>query len=355
MTESACPSGRVDREAALRLLGGIPLGEVMAAAHAVRMQRHPHGYVTFVCDTNPNTTNVCVTGCRFCAFHRSPGSVDGYTLTPGEAAERVRRAEALGATTVLIQGGHNPEVTLADWRAYIRAIRDACPGIHIHPFDPAEVVHMAGREDVSTRSVLATLRDEGITTLPGGGAEVLSERVRQRISPNKCSAAEWLRVMEEAHELGFRTTATMMYGHVEDDEDLVQHLFSLRDLQDRTGGFTSFVPWSFKPGGSALGRDVPHPAHPGRYVRIIAVARLVLDNFDHVQSSWFSESPGAGQLGLLAGADDFGGVLIEENVLRQAGHRPRMTVTTIKQLIRQTGFVPAQRDSHYRIRERFSA
>ena len=355
MTDPVWTSARVDHETALRLLGGVPLGEVMAAAHAVRMQRHPRGYVTFVCDTNPNTTNVCVTGCRFCAFHRNAGSADAYTLTPRQLAERVRRAEALGATTVLVQGGHNPEVRLADWRAYIRAIRTVCPGVHIHPFDPAEVVHMAGREGMTTRAVLAALREEGITTLPGGGAEVLSERVRQRISPGKCSAAEWLRVMEEAHGLGFRTTATMMYGHVEDDEDLVQHLFRLRDLQDRTGGFSSFVPWSFKPGGSALGHDVSRPAHPGRYVRIIAVARLVLDSFDHVQSSWFSESPAAGQLGLLAGADDFGGALIEENVLRQTGHRPRMTVTAIKQLIRQTGFVPAQRDSHYRIREPFPA
>ena len=355
MTESACPSGRVDHETALRLLSDVPLGEVMSAAHAVRMQRHPHGCVTFVCDTNPNTTNVCVTGCRFCAFHRDPGSVDAYTLTPRELAERVRRAEALGATTVLVQGGHNPEVSLADWRAYIRAIREACPCMHIHPFDPAEVVYMAGREGMSTRSVLAALREEDVTTLPGGGAEILSERVRTRISPDKCSAAEWLRVMEEAHGLGFRTTATMMYGHVEDDGDLVQHLLRLRDLQDRTGGFTSFVPWSFKPGGSALGREVSRSAHPARYVRVIAVARLVLDNFDHVQSSWFSENPAAGQLGLLAGADDFGGILIEENVLRQTGHEPRMTMAAIKRLIRQTGFMPAQRDSHYRILERFPA
>ena len=189
---------------------------------------------------------------------------------------------------------------------------------------------------------------EGIRTIPGGGAEILTERVRAEIAPRKASAEEFLEVCAVAHEIGFKTTATMMYGHIETDEDIVDHLLALRGLQDQTGGFTSFICWSFKPGSTPLGRKIPGAAHPALYVRIIAVARLLLDNFPHIQSSWFSESVSAGQLGLIAGADDFGGVLLEENVLRKAGHERLTTVDTVKTIIRRAGFVPAQRDGYYR-------
>jgi cyclic dehypoxanthinyl futalosine synthase len=344
---------RIDREEALRLLADEPLGSLMARAHAVRSEMHPGGTVTFVHDTNPNYTNVCVTGCRFCAFHRGQDDPEAYTLTPGELAERVRAAAEAGATTVLLQGGHHPGQGLADWIAYLRAIREACPEVHIHPFSPPEIAYMAGREKTSTREVLQAIREEGVDTLPGGGAEVLSDRTRSILSPRKCDADTWLEVMEEAHDLGFRTTATLMYGHVETGEEIVEHLFRLRDLQDRTGGFRSFIPWSFKPGRSDLGKDVANVAHPARYVRIIAISRLVLDNFPHVQSSWFSENTTAGQLGLMAGADDFGGVLVEENVLRETGFKRSSTLANVLSLIRGAGFVPARRDSHYRIVETY--
>ncbi|MDA8138451.1 MAG: dehypoxanthine futalosine cyclase [Desulfobacteraceae bacterium] len=344
---------RIDRAQAFELLVRTPMGELMARAHEARMARHPNELVSFVFDTNPNYTNICVTRCRFCAFCRQPNEADAYTLSPQEVAERVAAAHRLGATTVLLQGGHNPKIGLKDWLAYIRAIRVTCPQIHVHPFSPAEYLFMARQEKSNVRAILEAIYAEGIRTIPGGGAEILSERVRQRIAPHKADTQQWLEVCEAAHQIGFRTTATMMYGHVESDEDIIDHLLLLRELQDRTGGFASFIPWSFKPGDTALGKELERTVHPAKYVRIIAVARLVLDNFDHIQSSWFSENIGAGQLGLLAGADDFGGVLVEENVHRQAGHERTTTVENVKTIIRRAGFTPAQRDSFYSILKTF--
>lgn len=349
LTQALQGVDRVDRREALELLTRVPMGVLMARAHAARMARHPDAVVTFVYDTNPNYTNVCVTRCRFCAFCRSPNDPEAYTLTPDQVAQRVRAAAEQGATTVLFQGGHNPKIHLNDWLAYIRAIRTACPQVHIHPFSPAEYVFMAQQEGCQVADVLQVVYNEGIRTIPGGGAEILSERVRRIIAPAKADTQQWLDVCETAHRIGFRTTATMMYGHVEIDEEIVEHLFLLRDLQDRTGGFASFIPWSFKPGGTALGRDIARSVHPAKYVRIIALARLVLDNFDHIQSSWFSENAGAGQSGLLAGADDFGGILVEENVLQQAGHERSTTLENIQTIIRRAGFTPAQRDSFYNV------
>ncbi len=350
----AVPSGtRVTRQEAIELLTRVPMGEIMARAHARRMDIYPEGRVSFVFDTNPNYTNVCVTQCRFCAFCRRPGDADAYTLTPAQVAAKVKRACDLGATTVLLQGGHNPAIGLKEWVAYIRAIQGACPKIHIHPFSPAEYLFMARQERCDVRTVLEAVYAEGIRTIPGGGAEILAERVRRQIAPAKADTRQWLEVSEIAHRIGFRTTATMMYGHVEHDEEIVDHLLQLRELQDRTGGFTSFIAWSFKPGETPLGREIARSAHPAKYVRIIALARLVLDNFAHIQSSWFSENPGAGQLGLLAGADDFGGILVEENVLQQAGHERSTTEAQVKTLIRRAGFTPARRDSFYTILQAF--
>ncbi len=292
---------RYDRGQALELLADLPMGQLMNLAHQERVRRFPDGTVTFVVDTNPNYTNVCVTGCTFCAFCRKNHDADAYLLSPQEVAEKVATAAAKGATTVLLQGGHNPKVRLKDWQAYIATISSACPHVHIHPFSPAEIVFMAGRENCPVTDVLQTLWDAGIRTIPGGGAEILTESVRKIIAPRKATTDQWLDVCEKAHRIGFKTTATMMFGHVETDDDIIDHLFRLRDLQDLTLGFTSFIPWSFKPGRTPLTQQVKHPAHPARYVRIIAVARLVLDNFPHIQSSWFSENIPAGQLGLLAG------------------------------------------------------
>jgi len=342
---------RFDRGQALELLADLPMGQLMRLAHQDRTRRYPGGKVTFVVDTNPNYTNVCVTGCAFCAFCRKSRDADAYLLSPREVADSVKVAAAKGATTVLLQGGHNPNVGLKDWLAYIETINSMCPHVHIHPFSPAEIAFMAGQEKCSVADVLQTLWDAGIRTLPGGGAEILTEPVRKIIAPRKATTGQWLDVCEKAHRIGFKTTATMMFGHVETDGDIIDHLFQLRSLQDRTSGFTSFIPWSFKPGRTPLAQRVKHSAHPARYVRIIATARLVLDNFPHIQSSWFSENISAGQLGLLAGADDFGGVLVEEHVHKEAGHDRQATVDRVVTIIRRAGFVPARRDSFYRIKE----
>lgn len=342
---------RYDRLQALELLADLPMGPLMNLAHQERVRRFPEGRVTFVVDTNPNYTNVCVTGCAFCAFCRKNHDTDAYLLSPQEVAEKVESAAAKGATTVLLQGGHNPKVRLKDWQAYIAAIRSVCPHVHIHPFSPAEIVFMAGQEKCSVTDVLLALWEAGIRTIPGGGAEILTEAVRKIIAPRKAITGQWLDVCEKAHRIGFKTTATMMFGHVETDDDIIDHLLRLRDLQDLTSGFTSFIPWSFKPGQTPLSKQVRHSAHPARYVRIIAVARLVLDNFPHIQSSWFSETIPAGQLGLLSGADDFGGVLVEEHVHKEAGHDRQATVDTVLTIIRRAGFIPARRDSFYRVKE----
>lgn len=346
---ASCAKPRVERQEAFELLTRTPLGALMERAHTVRQQKHPHNQVGYVCDTNPNYTNICATRCRFCAFCRKSGDEDAYTLTPEQVAEKVVNAHALGATTVLLQGGHNPKIRLADWLDYLRAIRTACPQIHIHPFSPAEYLFMAQQEQTDPAMILKAVFDEGIRTVPGGGAEILSERVRRIIAPGKADTHQWLEVCETAHQIGFRTTATMMYGHVESDAEIIDHLFLIRDLQDRTHGFTSFIPWSFKPGDTDLGQKIEGVVHPAKYVRIIATARLVLDNFDHIQSSWFSENIAAGQLGLLAGADDFGGILIEEHVHKQAGHERTTTVEDVQTIIRRAGFTPVQRDSFYNV------
>ncbi len=345
----ASVSPRPDKEACIRLLAELPMGELAALAHEARMKRHPRPIVTYVMDTNPNYTNICSVKCSFCAFCKSEGDKGAYTLTADELAARVADAYDKGASTVLVQGGHNRAVRLKHWIAYIRAMRAACPEIHIHPFSPPEILDMARKERRSVREILDALRAEGVDTLPGGGAEILSDDVRKHIAPKKCTAKQWLDVMAEAHAAGMRTTATMMFGHVETDAHIAEHLLSLRAVQDKTAGFSSFIPWSFKPGNSALTERVRRAAHPARYVRIIAAARLVLDNFDHIQSSWFSESERAGMLGLVAGADDFGGVLVEENVLKTSGYERRTTEEKVQDIIRRAGFTPARRDSHYRV------
>ena len=339
---------RLSRAEGIELIQKAPLGHLMRRAHAIRMQRHPKARVTYVCDTNPNYTNICATRCHFCAFWRAEGSGDAYTLDPIQLAERVSKAAHIGATTVLLQGGHNPDLKLSDWLAYIQTIQSTTPDMHIHPFGPPEIVFMAENEGITTEAVLQQLWNAGIRTMPGGGAEVLSDRVRHAIAPEKCTAESWLEVMAQAHKIGFKTTATLMYGHIEKPEEIVDHLLKLRDLQDQTGGFQSFVPWSFKPGKTPLGRRLKQTASPQMYLRIISVARLMLDNFSHIQSSWFSEERQAGQLGLLAGADDFGGLLIEENVLDSAGYSPAISIQELEQDIRAMGFEPVRRDSFYK-------
>ena len=338
---------RLDERDALWLLREAPLLQLGGLAHEDRCRRHPADRVTFVVDANPNYTNVCDTYCSFCAFYRRPGHAEGYVHSPTDMVERVAPAIARGATRLLLQGGHNPELPFEYYLELIRTLRTAYPGTELHMFSPPEIRAIARFSEQTVREVLQRFRDAGLRTLPGGGAEILSDRVRERVSPLKGSPAEWVDVMRTAHHLGYRTTATMMYGHVEQDEDVVEHLRRLRDLQDETGGFFAFIPWSFKRGSTPLSSAVDQDAGPGRYLRILALSRLYLDNVPHVQCSWFSEGEKAGQLGLHFGADDFGGTLLEENVLRAAGHENRTSTERVTRVIRDAGFTPVQRTTLY--------
>lgn len=338
---------RLTPSKALSWLQNMPLVELMTRAHAERLRQHPTSDVTYVIDTNPNYTNVCTANCTFCSFFRKPGHEEAYVLAPAEAAAKVDAARKLGATTVLLQGGHNPELPFSYYLELIDAIASATPDIHLHLFSPSEIAQIAEVAEMTPREVLNEFYDRGIRTMPGGGAEILVSKVRRRISPKKLSADGWLSIMRDAHEAGMKTSATMMYGHLESEADIIEHLLRLRELQDETGGFYAFIPWSFKRGASPLSRLIPAEATPSYYLRILAISRLMLDNVPHIQASWFGEGWRAGQLGLYAGADDFGGLLIEENVLYEADHKVATTLPAVLQTIRDAGFNPVQRTTLY--------
>jgi len=348
---------RLDSADGLFLLREAPLADLGHLAVGVRNQKNPPDEVTFVIDSNPNYTNVCVTDCSFCAFYRKPGHADGYSLTVDEVMEKVGRADADGATTVLLQGGHNPNIPFEFYPELIRESRRRYPKITPHFFSASEIHTMAEVSAKSTREVLETLRDAGQVSLPGGGAEVLSDRVRRKVAAKKGGVDTWLQVHREAHELGLKSTATMMYGHIETDDELIEHFDHIRDLQDLHGGFTAFVPWSYKSGNTPMQKHIEEsgrkPAGAARYLRILATARLYLDNFDHIQASWFSEGKKTGVVALGFGADDFGGTLFEENVHLATGHDNKTTVDETKLLIEEAGFVPVQRTTLYERLQRF--
>ena len=340
---------RISNTIALEWLKSMPLSELMGLADAARWERHPRAEVTFVLDTNPNYTNVCTANCTFCSFYRPVGHAEGYAHPPQEVAARVAEAHAQGATTVLLQGGHNPDLKLDYYLALIDSIQAAAPGIHLHLFSPSELMQIADVSGETVDSVLRRFWERGCRTMPGGGAEILVDRVRRKISPKKLNSEGWLGVMREAHRIGFATSATMMYGHMEEAEDVIEHLDRLRTLQDETGGFYAFIPWSFKRGASPLSRLVAANALPSHYLRILAISRLMLDNVNSIQCSWFNEGIRTGQLGLYAGADDFGGILIEENVLSQADHKVAITKPVLLRAIEEAGFTPVQRTTTYEV------
>jgi cyclic dehypoxanthinyl futalosine synthase len=347
--ERALVGKRLDRAEGRWLLTEAPLLDLGSVAQEARFQRIPDRRVTFVIDSNPNYTNVCITDCQFCAFYRKPGDKEAWTLTVEEVMAKVDAAARQGATTVLLQGGHNPALPLDYYLSLVRETVRRFPGVTPHYFTASEICTIAEVSGKTMPEILALLKEAGMSTLPGGGAEVLSERVRRRIEPKKGGPAAWLDVHREAHRQGFRSTATMMYGHVEGPDDVLDHLDAIRELQDQYGGFTAFVPWSFKPGNTLLEKWIKQYKGPNAYLRMLAVSRLYLDNFPHVQASWFSEGKRAGQVALSWGADDFGGTLFEENVHAAADFVNKTTVDEIVTLIRDAGYTPAQRTTEYDI------
>ena len=343
---------RLDARDALLLLEEADLPALAAAAHAVRCAKTDERIATYVVDRNVNYTNVCVSGCRFCAFHCAPGDPRGTVLTLDELDAKLKEMVALGGTQLLMQGGLHPGLRLEFFEAMLRHIK-ANFDVHVHSFSPPEIVHFARLNELSVADVLRRLRDAGLDSLPGGGAEILVEEVRSAISPHKCTAAEWLDVMGTAHALRMRTTATMMFGHVETLAQRVEHLEAIRALQDESGrpgsgAFTAFIPWTYQPANTALGgRTVG--GHD--YLRTLAVSRLFLDNVDNVQASWVTQGAKIAGVALRFGANDLGGTMIEENVVAAAGVSFRLSIDEIRHLIADAGFEPRQRTTLYELTE----
>jgi cyclic dehypoxanthinyl futalosine synthase len=345
LLEEAAAGRRLSRSEALWLYTEAGLHELAEAAHRIRLAKHPEPVVSYVVDRNINYSNICVCGCTFCAFYRAPGQGGGFVISGEELRKKIREALDLGGTQILLQGSLHPDLGLEFFESMLGDIKAAFPDLHIHGLSPPEIVHLAHRSGLDLPAVLNRLIRAGLDSIPGGGAEILVDRVRRRISPNKCGADAWLEVMRQAHGQGLKTTATMMFGHVETLEERVEHLLRIRELQDETAGFTAFIPWSFQPDNTALkARKATSP----EYLRLLALSRLVLDNVPNIQVSWVTMGDKIAQLGLFFGANDFGSTMIEENVVAASGVRFRMSREEIEQAISLAGFRPRQRLMDYR-------
>ncbi|TPV95588.1 MAG: dehypoxanthine futalosine cyclase [Myxococcales bacterium FL481] len=335
---------RLEFDEGIFLYENAPLLTLGEAADHRRKQLHPDAVVSYIVDRNVNYTNVCVTRCQFCNFYTPPGGKNGYVLSKDQLAEKFRETEALGGVQILLQGGLNPELGLAYYEDLFRWTK-ANFSLKLHALSPTEIVHIADMENLSVRDVLRRLQSAGMDSIPGGGAEILDDEIRSRISPFKNGTEEWLDVMRQAHALGMRSTATMVFGFQETTEHIVAHLDRLRALQDETDGFTAFIVWPFQAENTRL--KLRDDTSPARYLRLQALARLYLDNIPNIQVSWPTLGPEIGELALRFGANDFGSVMIEENVVSTAGAHFMLTAQQIEHHIRQAGFTPARRNMQY--------
>ena len=345
--ERASARERLSREDALALYTDAPTHVLGRLADAVRARKHPERIVTYIIDRNVNYTNVCVARCNFCAFYRPVGSSAGYVLGFEEIFRKIDETIAVGGIQLLLQGGHNPDLPLTWYEDLFRAVKQKYPRFKLHALSPPEVIHLSRMSRLPVPQVLERLIAAGLDSVPGGGAEILVDRVRQLLNCyNKATASEWLDVMRHAHRAGLRTTATMMYGTVETEEERLEHMLRLRELQDETGGFTAFITWSYQPEHTELGGS---EASGIEYLRTLAIARLVLDNFDNLQASWVTQGGKVGQLSLAFGANDMGSVMIEENVVRAAGAAYCMDEIEIVRNIENAGFIAKRRNMHYEL------
>lgn len=335
---------RISDDEALRLFAEADLLTLGQLAQKRMRRFHPSDNVTFLIDRNINYTNICVSKCRFCAFYRTEAAPDAYLLTIDQVIERVAEAVGQGATQVMLQGGLHPTLGMDYFETLLRKIKSEFT-ISVHSFSPPEIHHLSKRSGLSIEEVLKRLRDAGLDSLPGGGAEILSERVRHEVSPEKISARIWLEVMETAHLVGLKTTATMMMGSIETLEERIEHLRSIRELQDKTGGFRAFIPWTFTSGNTELGGAETSSLD---YLRTLAVARIYLDNIENLQGSWVTQGKDIGQMSLFFGANDLGSIMLEENVVRAAGAANRITEAEMVELIRRAGKTPVQRNTQYK-------
>ena len=339
--------GRLTRDEALELYADAPTAELGQMADAMRRRLHPEGVVTYIIDRNVNYTNVCVAKCQFCAFYREVGSSEGYALGFDEIFRKIEETIRVGGVQLLLQGGHNPDIPIEWYEDLFRAVKQRYPTFKLHALSPPEVLHISRLSQLEVPVVIDRLIAAGLDSIPGGGAEILVDRVRKILNCySKATADQWLDVMRHAHRAGLRTTATMMYGTVETPEERLEHMFRLRELQDETGGFTAFITWSFQPSHTELGGE---EATGIEYLRTLAIARLVLDNFDNLQASWVTQGGKVGQLSLAYGANDMGSVMIEENVVRAAGAEYCMDEFEVVRNIESAGFIPKRRNMHYEI------
>lgn len=329
---------------ALELYQRAPLLELGALADAERWRRHPDPVVSYIIDRNINYTNVCVADCAFCAFYRRPKDQSGYVLSFEEIGAKIDECTALGGVQILLQGGHNPYIPFAWYLELMRYIKRHHP-IHIHGFSPSEVVFFSERFRIPMPEVVQQLREAGLDSIPGGGGEILVDAIRERVARKKAQTDEWLGVQEEAHRQGMKTSVTMMYGLGESDADRVEHLFRIREVQERTGGFTAFICWPLQPEGTAMADRVKTDAVT--YLRTLALARILLPNVPNVQSSWVTMGLKVGQVALRFGANDFGSLMMEENVVSAAGTTHRATIAEMERAIGDAGFVARRRRQDY--------
>ncbi|HEY0174328.1 MAG TPA: cyclic dehypoxanthinyl futalosine synthase [Pyrinomonadaceae bacterium] len=339
--------GRVMAEECARLLESYDVARMGVVADEVRRRKHPGDVVTYIIDRNINYTNVCNVVCTFCAFYRRPGKPDTYVRTLEDICGRIDETIALGGTGVLMQGGLHPDFGIEWYEDLLRSLHARYPDFQLHCFSPPEIHNIHLISKLSYEEILQRLKDAGLYSMPGGGGEILDDEVRKRVS-TKCTTDEWLGVMRAAHRVGLRTTATMMFGIGDSTVHRVRHLQRIRDLQDETGGFTAFIPWTFQRENTALGRKIKEELTGMDYLRMLAVSRLFLDNVDHIQSSWLTQGLRLGQVALRFGADDMGSIMIEENVVSAAGAHNEADEKTLRYLIREAGFRPQQRDILYR-------
>jgi cyclic dehypoxanthinyl futalosine synthase len=347
LVEKVRAGERVSAAEALDLYRSAPTAVLGRLADDIRQRKHPDGIVTYIIDRNVNYTNICVAKCNFCAFYREVGSPEGYVLGFDELFRKIDETIAVGGVQLLLQGGHNPDLPLSWYEDLFRAVKERYPAFKLHALSPPEVIHLSRLSQLPVPAIVDRLIAAGLDSIPGGGAEILVDRVRKLLHCyGKATSDEWLDVMRHAHRAGLRTTATMMYGTVETDVERIEHMMRLRDLQDETGGFTAFITWSYQPdhtelaGAEATGVD---------YLRTLAISRIVLDNFDNLQASWVTQGGKVGQLSLAYGANDMGSVMIEENVVRAAGASYCMDELEIVRNIEDAGFQPKRRSMHYDI------
>ena len=314
-------------------------------ANRRRFYHHPEPVVTYVVDRNINYTNICVSGCWFCAFFEPPGTGKGYVISRQALHEKIQETLDLGGTQILLQGGMNPDLTLDYYTDLLKDIKENFD-IHIHGFSPPEIDFIAKKSSLSVSETICVLKRSGLSSIPGGGAEILCDEIRQQVSPNKCLSSEWLEVMRQAHLQGMRSSATMMFGHLEEDVHIFEHMDKIRSLQDETKGFTAFIPWTFQPDNTKIAVKKKTGA---QYLRVLAMSRIFLDNVDNIQASWVTQGDKIAQTALFFGANDLGSTMIEENVVASAGVDFMLPMEELVWLIRTAGFEPRQRDCYYHL------